>query len=394
VADDFSGLEIVDLRAAGVPVLAGRYDTPGRAVGVAVGDAGVAFVADLNRGVQVVDVGNPAKPALIRNIPTEGAANAVALDGDRLYVADGFTGLLEIDVSNPAAPVTIGVYDTPGEALAVTPFGGFAYVADGEGGLRVVRPNPPLPPAVSGGPTAIGQTIPAGFTPGPYDVQVAGPDGAVATLPNGFGVCGERVLDVSLQPVTAARAPTSTVPAPARTPAPTPATSWTVAVEGDPGLFPAGTPASVRLLLPALPAGAAIDAGPGPSAIDLRFGPGGGVSVHLTGPDPAAARARWDRIAAAGGIDLPLAAGVTGAVGVAGGVTDPLALALYANRGQGAAPAHYLFEFDGDRLVSARAWGSGADLRFEAGGVDDLGCETRKDAGLAAALAILGRQTP
>jgi hypothetical protein len=180
---------------------------------------------------------------------------------------------------------------------------------------------------------------------------------------------------------------------------PTPATIWTVAVEGDPGLFPAGTPASVRLLLPALPGGAAIDAGPGPSAIDVRIGPGDRVSLHLTGSDAAAARARWDRIAAAGGIDLPLVAGAAGAGivpagGVTGGVTEPLALALYTDQGRGAAPARYLFEFDGDRLVSARAWGSGADLRFEAGGVDDLGCETRRSASLAAALAALGRHTP
>jgi hypothetical protein len=52
-----------ELRLPPLPSLAGSYDTPGYALGVAVaGD--LAFVADEGSGLQVIDISDPTNPVL------------------------------------------------------------------------------------------------------------------------------------------------------------------------------------------------------------------------------------------------------------------------------------------------------------------------------------------
>ncbi len=54
----------------------------------------------------------------------------MAVSGTLAYVADGDAGLQIIDVSNPASPVRLGGYDTSGTAYGVAVSGTVAYVAD------------------------------------------------------------------------------------------------------------------------------------------------------------------------------------------------------------------------------------------------------------------------
>jgi hypothetical protein len=62
----------------------------------------------------------------------------VEVVGGLAYVADFDSGLRVIDVSDATAPVELGALDTPGLALDVEVVGGLAYVADGGSGLRVI----------------------------------------------------------------------------------------------------------------------------------------------------------------------------------------------------------------------------------------------------------------
>ncbi|MCA2706951.1 MAG: calx-beta domain protein [Microcystis sp. M038S2] len=58
--------------------------------------------------------------------------------GNYAYVADLDSGLQIIDISNPAAPTFKGNYDTSGYAYGVQIVGNYAYVADYEGGLQIL----------------------------------------------------------------------------------------------------------------------------------------------------------------------------------------------------------------------------------------------------------------
>ena len=55
------------------------------------------------------------------------------------YVANDENGLQVIDVFNPALPLLCGSYFLPGNAYNVAVVGDLAYVADGGGGLWILR---------------------------------------------------------------------------------------------------------------------------------------------------------------------------------------------------------------------------------------------------------------
>jgi hypothetical protein len=99
-----------------VPSLAGSFNTPGAALAVVV-DGNHAFVADQTSGLQILNITNPASPTLRGSYNTPGDAMSVAVSGDHAFVADGGSGLQVIDIRNPASPTLVGAYDTPGIAL-------------------------------------------------------------------------------------------------------------------------------------------------------------------------------------------------------------------------------------------------------------------------------------
>lgn len=120
------------------PIELGFLDTPGSANSVAVVGTR-AYVADELSGLRVIDVANPAVPVEIGFLDTPGNARGVAVVGTLAYVADAFEGLRVIDVSNPAAPVELGFLDTPNFASGVAVVGTRAYLADSQSsGLRVI----------------------------------------------------------------------------------------------------------------------------------------------------------------------------------------------------------------------------------------------------------------
>ena len=118
------------------PLRLGGYDTSGSASGVAVSGS-LAYVADLDAGLQIIDVSNPASPVRLGGYDTSGQAFGVSVQGTIAYVADYDAGLQIIDVSNPANCVRLGGYDTSGRAFGVAVAGNRIYVAHGENGLKV-----------------------------------------------------------------------------------------------------------------------------------------------------------------------------------------------------------------------------------------------------------------
>ena len=82
---------------------------------------------------------DPANPVHRGGYDTPGSAEGVAVAGSLAYVADYEWGLQIIDVSDPANPVRRGGYDTPGYARGVAVAGSLAYIADHDSGLQIKR---------------------------------------------------------------------------------------------------------------------------------------------------------------------------------------------------------------------------------------------------------------
>jgi len=132
----------------------GSVDTPGFALGVVVpeGRTDIAYVADGDDGVQIVDVSNPEEPVIVDWVDTPGYATDIVLVGAIAYAADREEGLQVIDTS---VPEIVGSVDTPGLAVDLAAGDTVVYMADSEEGLRVIDISVPSLPALRGVETAI-----------------------------------------------------------------------------------------------------------------------------------------------------------------------------------------------------------------------------------------------
>ena len=93
IADNYGGLEIIDVTDKTNPVVCGYIGLPDGANYVKVTE-NMAFLADyINGGVQVVDVSNPYNPSIAGYYMRSGCfALALDVEGTDIYLADGAGG--------------------------------------------------------------------------------------------------------------------------------------------------------------------------------------------------------------------------------------------------------------------------------------------------------------
>jgi len=183
VADRDSGLQVVDVSDPQNPFIIGSVDTSD-ALSVAL-SGNLAFVADGYGGLQVADVSDPHHPTIIASMATPGAASDVALSGNLAFIADWDSGLQVVDVSDPHNPAIIASVNTSGYGNEIALSGNLAFVADVDRGLQVVDVSDPL------NPTIIGSVNTPGYAVG---VALSGNLAFIAT--GGYGG-GLQVVDVS-----------------------------------------------------------------------------------------------------------------------------------------------------------------------------------------------------
>ena len=145
----------------------------------------------MGSGLQVIDVSNPAAPFIVGSCDIPNGADDVYVSGNHAYVIG--SDLHVIDVSDPANPSIIDSCDTPGGAWAVYALGEYAYVADYFSGLQVAINQEatnvlPLTDVIWVNETEITATVPAGFEPGSFNLQVTNPSGPEGILYNAFTV--------------------------------------------------------------------------------------------------------------------------------------------------------------------------------------------------------------
>jgi hypothetical protein len=155
VADGESGLQIIDISDPKKPNIIGTSDTPGDAMAVAVsGDK--AFVVDYDKGLQIIDISDPKNPKIIGYVYMPGVADGVAVSGNRAFVAAGNSGLQIIDISDPKNPKIIGYVDTLDYANRVTISGDKAFVTTGYSGLQIIDISDPKNAQIIGSVNTLG----------------------------------------------------------------------------------------------------------------------------------------------------------------------------------------------------------------------------------------------
>ena len=152
-------------------------DTSGDAKDVVV-SGNYAYVADEDSGLAIIDISNPASPGSPVYVDTSGSAHGVTVSGDYAYVADYTSGLAIIDISNPASPGS-PVYMNTGDARGVTVSGNYAYVAAYDKGLAIINISDPTNP---GSPVYMDTD---GFS---YNVAISGDYAYVADSTKGLAI--------------------------------------------------------------------------------------------------------------------------------------------------------------------------------------------------------------
>lgn len=195
VTDWVRGLDIIDISDPARPVFKGNWSpTPtGWAYGLdVVVDGDYAYATMKFKGLFIVDVRDPTNPRAVGSIkasPTEAdAALHLFKAGNLVYVASEKFGVVIYDVSIPSRPTRVGVCPIS-FAESVWVEGNLAYVTGGNVGLHIYDVSNPSRPVLRG-------TLPRlGYS---YDVQVWGNYAYVTE-----GLAGLRVVDVSnpAQPV-------------------------------------------------------------------------------------------------------------------------------------------------------------------------------------------------
>ena len=198
VADDASGLQIVDVSNINSPTLTASLDTTGLAIGVTISaDGKTAFIADHASGLQIIDVADPAvngasgiatKPVPTGNLAThdDAADFTLSADGNTAFVADLDAGLQIIDISNPTSPSLTGTLNTSGTYdVTLSADGGTAFVADGLSGLQIIDVSDTSSPSLSSTLNTSGWA---------YAVTISA-DGNTAFVADGSS--GLQIIDVS-----------------------------------------------------------------------------------------------------------------------------------------------------------------------------------------------------
>ena len=156
-ASDDRGITQVELRINGVQDESSNFRSSGKYdfwydIPVGMTSVTIEIVAwDNIQQSTTATLTLPVNPTAI--VGTVDLPGGVAWDLDvydnRGYVASGPAGLKIVDLTNPASPAVLGVADTPGDARQVRVFGRYAFVADREGGLAVIDVLTPAAPAIA-----------------------------------------------------------------------------------------------------------------------------------------------------------------------------------------------------------------------------------------------------
>ena len=135
-----NGLRVIDVSSPATPSLAATFATAGRALSVAV-DESLAYLCDENHGLWILDLGDPLHPVAVGDQAFAAGQYCLdlALGGGFAYAPVGATTLV-IDVSDPAQPAIRAELAGGDLMRGVALGGGLLFIAEFQAGVRVLLP--------------------------------------------------------------------------------------------------------------------------------------------------------------------------------------------------------------------------------------------------------------
>ncbi len=139
VADDQAGLQIVDISNPDSIFIIGEYVIDKSIVGVAVRDTfAYLAVSHSQGGIKIINVAQPSEPVFIGEDNWYYGYNVVAPPNDTMYVyvAGGYWFVVE-NVSNPQYPSFVRRFSTPGDIRGIYVVDSMVYLACEQMGMHI-----------------------------------------------------------------------------------------------------------------------------------------------------------------------------------------------------------------------------------------------------------------
>jgi hypothetical protein len=170
-----SGFRVVDISDPYNPTVSNKINVDDSEAIAILGDyAYVSGSIGSIRKLMVVDI-NPAHPeylTIVGEVNTTYFAEDITLSGSIAYLANQDQGVQIVDISDPENPTTIGTVDTFSNAMGVAVSGNAAFVADYYSGLAILPIPAEIAPVTVNSDTEIALTIPGPNVAGPYTLRV------------------------------------------------------------------------------------------------------------------------------------------------------------------------------------------------------------------------------
>jgi hypothetical protein len=131
----------------------GKYDDGGRVLGLQIDENNLAYVADMEQGLEIVNVTDKTNSTLVGKFdPNAGEPQNVFINGSYAFLANSFDGIRIINISNQKRPLNVSHYFE--KEIVIIPFvhevytsasqdiyidGSLGYIADGEFGVKVLN---------------------------------------------------------------------------------------------------------------------------------------------------------------------------------------------------------------------------------------------------------------
>lgn len=138
------GLQVFSGLKSGRLVEVGSLELPGVPRSLEVIDAGHLLVATKSGGLLALDVQNPRRPLLTKELLSAGflqpsaSPAKILVDGSRVFVSQNTRGVKVVDMSDPAQPVLMQIIQTPGVAKDLALYDDLLLVADSGEGVFIV----------------------------------------------------------------------------------------------------------------------------------------------------------------------------------------------------------------------------------------------------------------
>lgn len=137
LANGECGLALVNIENLSTPKLIAAIDTPGCASGICIVD-NLIYIADRTGGLQIVEFQYPSHLEMIGSISTRGEAEKIEIQGQYAYIADDNNSLQVIRISESAKPQLIATTDIHGCGIDIELKNQVAYVTNFLNSLQVI----------------------------------------------------------------------------------------------------------------------------------------------------------------------------------------------------------------------------------------------------------------